>query len=131
MELYIYRVMFVGCTVDKHGISYIEKADMDGANAKMFVISDLRYPCGITVDHGTDRVYWTDSKLFKIESIRLDGTDRRVSVFFSLSLCLFLCFLRSTHFRVANKALNRVYSHDVCANINRSCKGTWWRVRFP
>lgn len=83
---YLYRIMFVSCTVHQDQIAlstFIVKADMDGTNSKPFVTSDIGYSSGITVDHGTDRVYWVDTKLFKIESIRLDGTDRRVSVFVS------------------------------------------------
>ncbi|XP_020287801.1 vitellogenin receptor [Pseudomyrmex gracilis] len=74
-------IMFVSCTVHQYQIAlstFIIKADMDGTNSKPFVISDVGYSAEITVDHGTDRVYWVDTKLFKIESIRLDGTDRRV-----------------------------------------------------
>lgn len=51
---------------------------MDGSNDESFVTSDVHWPNGLTLDFPNQRLYWTDAKKMSIESIRLDGTDRRV-----------------------------------------------------
>lgn len=60
--------------------SHIVVAGMDGKNIRIFVSENLGWPKSMTIDYPTDRLYWLDAKLMIIESIRLDGTDRRVSV---------------------------------------------------
>lgn len=51
---------------------------MDGSNGESFVTSDLHWPNGLTIDFPNERLYWTDAKKMSIESIRLDGTGRKV-----------------------------------------------------
>lgn len=57
---------------------HIKKASMDGRDVAGFVTSDIGWPNGLALDWPNDRLYWTDAKLLRIESIRLDGSDRRV-----------------------------------------------------
>lgn len=52
---------------------------MDGSNDESFLTSDLQWPNGLAIDFPNGRLYWTDAKKMSIESIRLDGTGRRVS----------------------------------------------------
>ncbi|XP_054256859.1 putative vitellogenin receptor [Macrosteles quadrilineatus] len=56
----------------------IARSGMDGSEVFDFVTKDLHWPNGLTIDHGNERLYWVDAKLLVIESIKLDGTDRRV-----------------------------------------------------
>lgn len=56
----------------------IARALMDGTLVSSFVSSEIHWPNGITIDYLNSRLYWTDGKLKTIESIRLDGTDRRI-----------------------------------------------------
>ena len=58
---------------------HISVAGMDGKDRQFFVTKDLHWPNGLTIDKPNKRLYWVDAKLRTIESIRLDGTDRRVS----------------------------------------------------
>ncbi|CAG9862634.1 unnamed protein product [Phyllotreta striolata] len=51
---------------------------MDGSNDKPFVEKDIHWPNGLALDHPNSRLYWTDAKKMTLESIRLDGTDRRI-----------------------------------------------------
>jgi len=51
---------------------------MDGQNLKGLVTENLGWPNGLVVDEILDRVFWSDAKLDLVESIRLDGTDRRI-----------------------------------------------------
>lgn len=53
---------------------------MDGSNDESFVTTDIHWANGLTLDFPNQRLYWTDAKKMSIESIRLDGTDRRVSM---------------------------------------------------
>ncbi|XP_074000092.1 putative vitellogenin receptor yl isoform X1 [Rhodnius prolixus] len=50
---------------------------MDGSNPRILVTENIIWPNGIAVDHVTDRLYWADAKLRKIETMKIDGTDRR------------------------------------------------------
>nr|BAC02725.2 vitellogenin receptor [Periplaneta americana] len=56
----------------------IARAGMDGSQPEVFVSTDLRFPNGLTIDYHNSRLYWVDAKLLVIESIKLDGSDRRV-----------------------------------------------------
>jgi len=51
---------------------------MDGSNKKNLVDKDIRWPNGVAVDLVLDRIFWSDAKKNSIESIKLDGTDRRL-----------------------------------------------------
>lgn len=63
------------------GFPHIKIAGMDGKNSSSFITDNLEWPVSLTIDSPNNRLYWLDKKRNVIESIRLDGTDRRVSVF--------------------------------------------------
>jgi len=52
---------------------------MDGSNPEVFISEELHFPNGLTVDYHNSRLYWVDAKLQVIESVKMDGSDRRVS----------------------------------------------------
>lgn len=54
----------------------IEIASMDGSERRDFVITGLSQPNGIAIDLDSQRVYWADSDLDKLEFISFDGTGR-------------------------------------------------------
>ncbi|XP_046386301.1 vitellogenin receptor-like [Ischnura elegans] len=56
----------------------IARAGMDGSDPVAFVDRDLQWPNGLALDYPAERLYWVDAKLMIIESIKLDGTDRRI-----------------------------------------------------
>ncbi|XP_053978841.1 vitellogenin receptor isoform X2 [Hylaeus volcanicus] len=58
--------------------SRILMASMDGTNSSVLVAESLKWPNSLSIDYANKRLYWIDSKLKIIESIRLDGTDRRI-----------------------------------------------------
>ncbi|XP_072743249.1 vitellogenin receptor isoform X2 [Anoplolepis gracilipes] len=55
----------------------IAKAGMDGKDRSSFLDENLEWPNSITIDYPNNRLYWLDLKKRIIESVRLDGTDRR------------------------------------------------------
>ncbi|XP_025075482.1 LOW QUALITY PROTEIN: vitellogenin receptor [Pogonomyrmex barbatus] len=57
---------------------HISETGMDGKNTKILVSTNIVWPNSITIDYPNDRLYWVDAKLQMIETIRLDGTDRRI-----------------------------------------------------
>lgn len=57
----------------------IAVSSMDGSKDRPFVTNNIHWPNGITLDEPNGRIYWTDAKILTLESIRLDGTDRRVN----------------------------------------------------
>lgn len=56
----------------------IARSKMDGSEDISFVSNNIKWPNGLTIDYPNQRLYWVDAKLMTIESILLDGTDRRV-----------------------------------------------------
>lgn len=49
---------------------------MDGAERRDFVISDISQPNGISIDLISQRVYWSDSDLNRLEFIDYNGDGR-------------------------------------------------------
>jgi len=75
---------------------HIAVAGMDGKNISIFVSENMKAPRSLTIDYQTNRLYWVDFKLRKIESIRLDGTDRRVNICSFLITKYYTEILRNT-----------------------------------
>ncbi|XP_032678623.1 vitellogenin receptor-like [Odontomachus brunneus] len=57
---------------------YIAMAGMDGNDITLLITKKLKYPKSLTIDYPNNRLYWMDIGLMTIESIRLDGTDRKI-----------------------------------------------------
>ncbi|XP_076641099.1 vitellogenin receptor-like [Halictus rubicundus] len=57
--------------------SHISKSSMDGKNTSRVVVENLEWPSSLSIDYVNNRLYWIDSKLKLIETVRLDGSDRR------------------------------------------------------
>jgi len=55
----------------------IVRLNLDGDNRIDLVTEGLEWPNGLAVDQIENRVYWADSKLDKIETVKIDGSDRR------------------------------------------------------
>ena len=51
---------------------------MDGKNRTMIHDTDLIRPNGLTLDQSQQILYWTDAHYSRIESSRVDGSNRRV-----------------------------------------------------
>lgn len=60
-------------------IGRIEKAWMDGSHRRVFVTTNMLWPNGLAVDHGSSTMYWCDAYYDHIEKIFLNGTHRTVS----------------------------------------------------
>ncbi|XP_071154094.1 vitellogenin receptor-like isoform X3 [Mytilus edulis] len=56
----------------------IMKSQLDGKVKSLLINNDIQHPSSIAVDEPTDRLYWLDSVLDRIESIQLDGSDRQI-----------------------------------------------------
>lgn len=56
---------------------HIGVAFMDGSRAKVLV-DNMKWPNGISLDWPNGRLYWVDAKAQTIESVTIDGKDRRV-----------------------------------------------------
>lgn len=59
-------------------VPHIAKAGMDGSDPHIFIKDGLQWPSSIALDYGNKRLYWVDAKFHFIESVNLDGSDRRV-----------------------------------------------------
>ncbi|XP_056632979.1 low-density lipoprotein receptor-related protein 2 isoform X2 [Diorhabda sublineata] len=59
----------------------IEVAWMDGSKRRPLITDQIRHPTGLTIDYAMDHtVYWVDTKLNIIESMKFDGTNRKTVI---------------------------------------------------
>lgn len=56
----------------------IATSKMDGTADKALVKRDIAWPNGLALDYPNSRLYWVDAKLKRLESVKLDGSDRRI-----------------------------------------------------
>lgn len=56
----------------------IEQAAMDGTARRVIVSKNLGLPSGLAMDHSSNRLYWIDAKLNRIEEFHLNSRNRRV-----------------------------------------------------
>lgn len=84
----------------------IGKSGMDGSDHTKFVSENLYWANGITTDTPNKRLYWVDAKKQLIESIRFDGTGRKVGF---LQLQIFSSFF-DYFYQKLKKMLNYDYS---------------------
>lgn len=57
----------------------------DGLFSEIIAKSGLEYPDGIDVDYISGNVYWTDGVKKKIEVSKLDGSNRKTLIGWSLN----------------------------------------------
>lgn len=57
----------------------VGRANMDGSEDISFVTNKIFWPNGLALDSPNERLYWTDARHYMVQSIKLDGTDRRVT----------------------------------------------------
>ena len=58
----------------------IERAWMDGSHRQVVVSKDIVWPNGIALDVVDQRLFWCDAKNDRIESVKVDGSDRQIIV---------------------------------------------------
>lgn len=58
----------------------VEVAYLDGSRRKSLVTEGVRHPAGLTIDYASDHhpIYWVDTKMNLIETVRQDGTNREI-----------------------------------------------------
>ncbi|XP_027843018.2 low-density lipoprotein receptor-related protein 1 [Aphis gossypii] len=56
----------------------IQRAFVNGYNLTSIITTDIQIPNALTIDHVTQKLYWGDAKLDKIERCEYDGTNRVV-----------------------------------------------------
>ncbi|XKL63596.1 hypothetical protein PGB90_005960 [Kerria lacca] len=57
----------------------IETSWLDGSKRRSLIVDRIRHPTGLTIDYTMDHtLYWADTKLNTIESVRQDGANRMV-----------------------------------------------------
>ena len=56
----------------------IEQAEMDGSARQTIITGSLVWPNGLTIDKPTNRLFWVDAKLDKIEVSDLNGKNRQL-----------------------------------------------------
>jgi hypothetical protein len=54
----------------------IECASMDGSDRHVVISSSISHPVGITIDYNEQRIYWSDSELYRLEYCDYDGRNR-------------------------------------------------------
>lgn len=56
----------------------IERASMDGTSREVLHNTSLIRPNALTLDYGTQILYWMDAYLDKFESSNVDGSNRKL-----------------------------------------------------
>lgn len=65
----------------------IEASWLDGQQRRVLVENALGWPTGLSIDYtNNDRIYWSDAKESRIESMLPDGQGRRTSVYIGRDL---------------------------------------------
>lgn len=60
----------------------IECSWLDGQERKVLVADGLGWPTGLSIDFtNNDRIYWSDSKESRIESVLPSGEQRKTAVY--------------------------------------------------
>lgn len=65
---------------------------MDGSHRTKIVSDGVIWPNGLTLDYTAARLYWADAKYHVIESVNLDGSNRK-KVMCSNKWKIFLCLM--------------------------------------
>lgn len=94
-------------------IGRIEKAWMDGSNRNIFVTSNMLWPNGLTLDHGTSTMYWCDAYYDHIERIYLNGTGRMVRLLWLIHIY----FIRS----MADEVVQDTFHCSFTIAIHHNC----------
>lgn len=55
----------------------VESSDMDGSG-RSILASNLMWPNALAIDPPHQRIYWIEASTNTLESMKYDGTDRRV-----------------------------------------------------
>nr|XP_032807603.1 low-density lipoprotein receptor-related protein 2-like isoform X3 [Petromyzon marinus] len=99
--------------------AYVGRAGMDGARPQALVSSKLEWPNALTLDYTTDRLYWADAHLGCIESVDLDGSNRRVVLSGALphvfALSLFEDWLYWTDWNT--RSVERAHKHTGAGRV--------------
>ena len=61
---------------DWGAVATIERASMDGTNRQVLHNTSLVWPNALTIDYQSQTLYWADANLDKLESSKVDGTNR-------------------------------------------------------
>lgn len=116
----------------------LERAWMDGSHRDIFVTSKtVLWPNGLSLDIPAGRLYWVDAFYDRIETILLNGTDRKVSrrtflwvpldglevrAGLCVSVCLRLCYAASFEYfcyRCRSMSVHIVCGHTgVCLCVS-------------
>lgn len=51
---------------------------MDGQDPQPLIEHNVLGPVGLAIDYPMARLYWADVKTHKIETVKLDGSDRQL-----------------------------------------------------
>jgi hypothetical protein len=67
---------------DRGTAAKIEYSWLDGQHRNILVPDGLGFPTGLSIDYANgDRVYWSDAKESRIESVLPSGEDRRTALY--------------------------------------------------
>ena len=56
----------------------IQRAYLSGFDIESIILTDIKMPNAITLDHTIQQLFWSDARLDKIERCNLDGTKRHI-----------------------------------------------------
>lgn len=105
----------------EHGI---HAASMDGGNHTIIVRNNIEWPTALSIDHPTQRIYWTDQRKGTIETVLFDGRNRQtIATFFNKSEFVYRQRERSKNkisllfHSISTKTTASIRRHCVCDHI--------------
>ncbi|XP_046556316.1 multiple epidermal growth factor-like domains protein 11 [Haliotis rubra] len=66
---------------DRGASPHISTANYDGTNIRKIVSTGLTWPNGFTIDKKNGILYWCDAKTHTVESVSVDGAQRKILVY--------------------------------------------------
>lgn len=83
----------------------IQRAYINGYKIESIITTDIQIPNALTLDHVTQKMYWGDAKLDKIECCEYDGTNRVVFIYLIL---IIIVYFQSLDFIALNMCYNMI-----------------------
>lgn len=101
----------------------IYSASMNGSNFKPLVNESIHWPTGLSISEDSNRLYWCDQHKQTIESVNLNGTDRKVDITGNLGQPSSLTLGRAGEFFVVSRSegvVKHFKNHSLLDTINKT-----------
>jgi low density lipoprotein-related protein 2 len=100
--------------------AYIGRMSMDGKSFKKIVTEDVGSPIGLTIDIITQRIWWSDTHLKKIEFSNYDGLNRYAPLYADSVVFPFDVAFYDGFIYWSDRGTDSIYSADALNGSNKT-----------